>query len=133
MNVVVLTGRIGQDPDNRMTGNGTAVCNISVATNRFSGGEKKTDWHRCVLWGKAAETAATYLRKGSEVCVTGEIQYRSFDGKDGQKVHMTEIHCHKLTLIGGKAEGAGSAPKAQGQSRLPPPMPPLSDDNDVPF
>jgi len=128
MNVVTLVGRLGQDPDNRMTENGTAVCNLSIATNRIGKG-KETDWHKVVLWGKAAEVGGQYLRKGSEVAVTGSIQYRSWCGKDGRQVKVCEIHCNQLDLIGSKM--AESAPYEQ-QGRTAPPSD-FSNDNDVPF
>lgn len=101
MNVVTLVGRLGRDPDNRTTASGTAVCNLSLATNRRSK-DKETDWHRIVVWGRAAEVAGQYLRKGSEAAVTGQLQYRSWTDKDGNKKQSAEIHCHQIDLIGSK-------------------------------
>ena len=134
MNVVTLMGRLGKDPEMRMTQNGTNVCNMSIATNRMDR-ERTTDWHKIVVWGKAAEVAGKYLSKGSQVCVTGSIQYRSFENRDGKMISVTEIHCNQISLVGSAQDSpAQSEPRNSGQRRPPPkPAEEYSNDNDVPF
>lgn len=129
MNVVTLVGRLGRDPDMRMTANGTSVCNISIATNRPTKG-KETDWHRIVIWGKAADVASQYLRKGSECAVTGHLQYRDWEDREGNKKQTAEIHCNQLSLIGGKSSG-GNQDRSDGQPRAAPPG--FNESDDVPF
>jgi single-strand DNA-binding protein len=112
INVVVISGRLGRDSETKFTNGGTAVTNFSLATNRTvkEGGEFKdvTDWHNIVAFKK--EALANYLLKGKEVTVTGRIQTRSYDGKDGQKRYITEIIADQIQLHGGN--GSQAAPSA---------------------
>ena len=110
-NKVVLLGRLGQDPDVRVTQNGTMCVNASLATNRIDK-NKTTDWHKIVIWGKAAEVCERYCKKGTLILVEGELQYRNFEGKDGNKVYMTEIVCHQIKLVEPKSHGAGDTTSA---------------------
>lgn len=98
VNKVTLIGRLGQDPEIRYIANGTAVANISIATTDVwrdkTTGEKKerTEWHRVVLWGKKAEVAGEYLRKGSKVYIEGSLATRSWTPEGSDKpVYITEI------------------------------------------
>jgi single-strand DNA-binding protein len=91
INNAFVLGRLGQDPDLRTTGNGNSVCNMSVATNHKFGDEEHTEWHRIVVWGKQAESCKEYLAKGRMVAVSGRIQTRKWDDKDGNTRYSVEI------------------------------------------
>lgn len=97
VNKVILIGNLGQDPETRYTPNGNAVTNLNMATDesykdRQSGQlVPKTEWHRIVMFGKIAEIAGQYLRKGSKVYIEGKIQTRKWQGQDGQDRYTTEI------------------------------------------
>lgn len=118
MNKVMLLGNIGQDPELKVLQNGQAVLKFSMATEekwKDKEGEvqKRTDWHRCELWGKRAESLAKHLTKGSKVLVEGSLKYGSYE-KDGVKHYTTDIKVLDLHFAGGKrSEGGGSdAPPA---------------------
>ena len=103
LNKVILVGRLGQDPELRFTQNQKAVCNLSLATSERSvdaNGQKQeqTEWHRVVVWGKSAENANRFLKKGSSVLVEGKITTRSFE-VDGQKRNVTEIVGYNLQFL----------------------------------
>ncbi|SFI70915.1 single-strand binding protein [Pseudomonas guineae] len=128
VNKVILVGTCGQDPDVRYMPNGNAVTNLSLATSEQwtdkQTGQKveKTEWHRVALFGKVAEIACEYLRKGSQVYIEGKLQTREWE-KDGIKRYTTEIIVDMqgtLQLLGGRPEGAGGD-RAQ-QSRQPHPQ-----------
>ena len=114
VNKVILVGRLGRDPEVRYTGAGQAVANFSLATDesyRDRNGErqKRTEWHKIVLWGKQAEIAQQYLKKGSLIFVEGRIQSREWQDKEGQKRTSFEIVANNFRMLGGRAEGAMSA------------------------
>lgn len=102
INKVLILGRVGKDPEVKMTANGKAVCNFSVATSEKINGEERVEWHSISLFGKTAEIAGEYLSKGSQVFIEGRIQYRQWQDKDGNKKSMTEILGSNITLMGGK-------------------------------
>lgn len=140
VNKVILIGNLGQDPETRYTPNGTAVVNLNLATDesykdRESGQMvPKTEWHRVVLFGKVAEVAAQYLRKGSKVYIEGKLRTRKWQGKDGQDRYGTEV----VVDIKGQMQMLGS-PSGQSNQSAPadPPagqMPEPADDfDDIPF
>ncbi len=140
MNRVTLMGNIGQDPELRMTGNGNAVLKFSLATtsrwnDEKTGKQERTEWHRCVMWGKRAESLAKHLQKGSQVLVEGEIRYGSYEDRDGVKKYTTDIHLNNLEFCGRKSDAGGAGPSPYGGSYTKPeekPADPLSDD-DIPF
>jgi len=108
MNKVILFGNVGKDPDSKVI-NQKTVTKFSLATNKSysnSAGEKvtETQWHSIVLWGKVAETASKYVKKGSSLIIEGEISYRSYENKEGQTVYITEIIGHNLHFTGSKQE-----------------------------
>jgi single-strand DNA-binding protein len=122
MNHVVLLGRLGRDPELKYTPSGTAVCNLSLASDeawkdKDGNKHKKTDWHRLTAWGRQAEVMAEYLKKGSQVLVTGKIETREY-GKDGKKNYITEIKVSSFEFVGGKADKS---------------EPVNTDDDDAPF
>jgi single-strand DNA-binding protein len=114
MNKVLLLGRLGKDPDVRMTAAQEPVTNFTLATSTFStkGGDKKeyTEWHRCCCFNKAAEVAGQYLRKGSQVLVEGSLRTRKWQDKDGKDQYTTEIVVGRLTMVGKAPDDTGSTP-----------------------
>jgi single-strand DNA-binding protein len=114
VNKVILVGRLGRDPETRYTGGGQAVANFSVATDesyKDKNGErqKRTEWHKIVVWGKQAEIAQQYLRKGSLIFIEGRIQSREWQDKEGQKRTSFEIVANNFRMLGGRSEGAAAA------------------------
>jgi single-strand DNA-binding protein len=113
VNKVILVGRLGRDPETRYTGSGQAVANFSVATDesyKDKNGErqKRTEWHKIVVWGKQAEIAQQYLKKGSLIFIEGRIQSREWQDKEGQKRTSFEIVANNFRMLGGRAEGAAA-------------------------
>ena len=113
VNKAILVGRLGRDPETRYTSGGQAVCNFSVATDetykdRNGERQKRTEWHKIVVWGKQAEIAQQYLRKGSLIFVEGRIQTRQWDDKEGQKRTSTEIVATNFRMLGGRGDGAAA-------------------------
>jgi len=111
VNKVILLGNLGKDPELRYTPQGTAVAKFSVATTekfKDKSGEwqDRTEWHNIVAWGRTAEIAGEYLKKGRTVYLEGSLRTSSWDDKEsGQKKYKTEIHVNELVLLGGKGEG----------------------------
>lgn len=158
VNKVILVGTCGQDPEVRYLPNGNAVTNLSLATSEQwtdkQTGQKveKTEWHRVSMFGKVAEIAGEYLRKGSQVYIEGKLQTREWE-KDGIKRYTTEIVVDMqgtMQLLGGRPQGdqgqpqqqrqadpntAGrQAPRQQPQQAAPQPAPGGDNfDDDIPF
>jgi len=112
VNKVILVGRLGRDPETRYTGGGQAVANFSVATDesyKDKAGErqKRTEWHKIVVWGKQAEIAQQYLKKGSLIFIEGRIQSREWQDKEGQKRTSFEIVASNFRMLGGRGDGGG--------------------------
>ncbi|MDP7565479.1 MAG: single-stranded DNA-binding protein [Candidatus Marinimicrobia bacterium] len=129
VNKIVLVGHLGADPESRFTPSGVAVTTFNMATNeswKNSEGEyeDRTEWHRIVLYGKAAETANEYMKKGQLTYVEGRIRTRSWEDKDGMKRYTTEVICDRFTMLGRKNENQSTAPADAGDA---------SDDDDLPF
>jgi single-strand DNA-binding protein len=117
VNKVILVGRLGRDPETRYTAGGQAVANFSVATDesykdRNGERQKRTEWHKIVVWGKQAEIAQQYLKKGSLVFIDGRIQSREWQDKEGQKRTSFEIVASNFRMLGARgdsmATGAGA-------------------------
>jgi len=128
VNKVVLVGHLGGDPDSRYTPSGTAVVNMTLATNeswRDSNGDtqEKTEWHRCVMFGKLAELAGEWLKKGQLVYIEGKLQTRNWEDKDGIKRYTTEVVSDTFTMLGRKMN-EGEKPVA---------TTPGDDEDDLPF
>lgn len=108
VNKVILVGNLGADPEVRYTGNGNAVANLRVATTDAwkdkQTGEKqeRTEWHRIVLFGRLAEIAGEYLRKGSQVYLEGRLQTRKWQDQDGSDRYTTEIVANDMQMLGGQ-------------------------------
>lgn len=104
LNKVVLAGHLGAAPDIRYLENGTAVCTISLATNKSwkdkqtGQRQEQTTWHRVVLWGRAAEVVGEYCAKGDPIYLEGELRSRQYD-KDGQRQYVYEVHSKVIQLL----------------------------------
>ncbi len=115
VNKAILVGNLGSDPETRYTAGGSAVTNVSLATtdswkDKQSGEQQeKTEWHKVVFFGRLAEIAAEYLRKGSQIYVEGRIQTRKWQGKDGQDRWTTEIVGNEMQMLGGRGGGGRRA------------------------
>ena len=115
VNKVILVGNLGRDPENRYLASGDAVCNISIATTEKYKEKEHTEWHRVAFFGKLAEIAGQYLKKGSQVYVEGRIQTRKWQDKEGQDKYSTEIVADRMQMLGGKpANGNPPEPKKGG-------------------
>ena len=111
VNKVILIGNLGRDPETRYTTSGDAVTNLNIATSetwKDKAGEKqeKTEWHRVVLFGRQAEIAGEYLKKGRSVYIEGRLQTKKYTDKDGVEKYSTEIVGDRMQLLGSK-DGAG--------------------------
>jgi len=114
VNKVILVGRLGRDPETRYTGGGQAVCNFSMATDesfKSKSGErqKRTEWHKIVVWGKQAEIAQQYLKKGSQIYLEGRIQSREWMDKENQKRTSFEIVATNFRMLGSRSDSMGGA------------------------
>ena len=108
VNLVILLGNVGKDPELRETKSGKKVTSFSLATSKKIKDEEKTEWHRIVAWNKTAKVCADYLSKGSQVHITGELQTREWEDTEGIKRQTTEIIAHNVTLIGqSRGQGTG--------------------------
>ena len=121
-NVVVLVGRLGRDPETRYTGGGQAVCNFSLATDesfKSKSGErqKRTEWHKIVVWGKQAEIAQQYLKKGSQIFLEGRIQSREWMDKENQKRTSFEIVATNFRMLGSRSDSMGGGPRTAPRRR----------------
>lgn len=109
LNKVILIGRLGRDPEKRMMPSGDIVTNMSLATSdiwRDKSGQRqeRTEWHHIVLFGKIADVASQYLKKGQQVYLEGRIQSRKYTGKDNIERMAYDIVCDKMVMLGSKAE-----------------------------
>lgn len=115
VNKVILVGHLGRDPEVRYLPSGDAIANLSLATTDTwkdkDSGEKKerTEWHRITMFGKLAEIAGEYLKKGSQAYIEGSLTTRKWTDKEGQERYTTEIRCDKLVMLG-KANGGERKP-----------------------
>ncbi|QNN46025.1 single-stranded DNA-binding protein [Thermomonas brevis] len=125
VNKVILVGNLGNDPEVKYTQGGMAVTRISLATtsvrkDRDGNQQESTQWHRVVFFGKLAEIAGEYLKKGRQVYVEGEIRYDKFTGQDGQERYTTDIVANEMQMLGGGdgqrggGEGGGGGYQSRG-------------------
>ena len=124
VNKVVFVGHLGGDPETRFTPSGAAVANFNIATNeswRDSNGElqDKTEWHRCVMFGKTAELAGELLKKGQLVYLEGKLQTRNWEDKDGVKRYTTEVVARDMQILDSREDydgaGGGGGSNQQGE------------------
>ncbi|HOL64452.1 MAG TPA: single-stranded DNA-binding protein [Accumulibacter sp.] len=118
VNKVILVGNLGADPETRYLPSGDAVCNIRMATtdrvrDKASGEYKEnTEWHRVVFFGKLAETAGQYLKKGRQIYVEGRIRTNKWQDKEGVERYTTEIIANEMKMLGSR-EGMGGPSESQ--------------------
>jgi single-strand DNA-binding protein len=154
VNKVILIGNLGRDPETRYMPDGGAITNISIATTetwKDKAGEKqeKTEWHRVAFFGKLAEIAGEYLKKGSQVYVEGRLQTRKWQDKDGADKYTTEIVANAMQMLGSRSgmgggaaggdrdaggEREGGAPRSQAKATAKPAGGKFDDlEDDIPF
>jgi len=129
VNKVIIVGNLGQDPEARFTPQGTAVTNLSIATNESWKNQEgqiqdRTEWHRVVLYGKMAETAGQYMTKGSMVYVEGRLRTREWEDQNQNKRKTTEIMCDNFTMLGRRADNSPNQDNKPESS---------TEDDDLPF
>lgn len=135
VNKAIIVGTLGSDPEVRYSQSGTAIANISVATNnsyKDKNGElkKETEWHRVVMFARLAEVAEQYLGKGDKVYVEGRIKTNKWQDKEGNDRYTTEIVANSLQMLGGNSQTRESQPA----SGYKPAEPAYSDfDDEIPF
>jgi single-strand DNA-binding protein len=125
LNKALLIGNLGSDPEIRTTGDDTKVAGLSLATSRSwtdreGQPQERTEWHRVVAWANLAEIAEQYLHKGDRVYIEGEIQYRSYEDREGATRYVTEIRARELVMLGGRESGATGHSEAGNDSRKKP-------------
>jgi single-strand DNA-binding protein len=148
VNKVILVGNLGKDPEMRYMPSGEAIATLSIATtdswmDKASGQrQESTEWHRVVLFGKTAEVASQYLKKGSQVYIEGSIKTRKWQDKEtGQDRFSTEIRGDRMQMLGGKGGSdsqddrapASSAPPSSPRRKAPAPQVMNDIDDDIPF
>ncbi|MAI02937.1 MAG: single-stranded DNA-binding protein [Gammaproteobacteria bacterium] len=115
VNKALIIGNLGQDPEIKYTQSGSPVANLSVATSERwkdkNTGEQKeqTEWHRVVVFGRLAEIAEQYLKKGSKIFIEGKIQTRDWEDADGNKKYTTEVVAREMTMLDSRASAGSSA------------------------
>ena len=156
INKVILVGNLGKDPEVRYTQDGKAIANVTLATSESWKDQQgqiqeKTEWHRVSIFGKLAEIAGEYLRKGSQVYFEGQLQTRKWTNKEGQDQYTTEIKVDSfngvMQMLGSKSDSQASqggqaqapqqrqqrAPQQQSQQNHQPQQQPNFDDSEPPF
>jgi single-strand DNA-binding protein len=154
VNKVIVVGNLGRDPEMKYTAGGAAIANITVATSeswtdkQSNERVEKTEWHRVVFFGKTAEIAGEYLRKGSQVYIEGKLRTRKWQDQNGQDRYTTEIVVDgfggsTMQMLGGRAEAGGRSQGAEAGFRSNPPAKQQAapadsgsggfDDDDIPF
>lgn len=152
INKVILVGNLGADPETRFSAGGNAVSKIRIATSeswkdkQTGDQQERTEWHRVTFFGRLAEIAGEYLRKGSQVYVEGTLRTSKYQGPDGSDRYSTEVIANEMQMLGGRGGAGGSAmpdddmgsspaPQRRQQAAAPAAAPqPASDfDDDIPF
>jgi len=131
INKVILVGNLGNDPEVRYTPSGAAVTTISIATteswkDKEGNKQEKTEWHRVVFFGRLAEIAGEYLKKGSQVYVEGKLRTNKWQDQSGQDRYTTEILANEMQMLGGRSGDTGSGGFGGGQ---PMPSAPRANNN----
>jgi single-strand DNA-binding protein len=150
VNKVILIGNLGRDPETRYTADGAAITNITIATSRKykdSSGQQQeeTEWHRIAFFGRLAEIAGEYLKKGRPVYVEGRLRTRKWQDKEGQDRYTTEIVADQMQMLGSRegmggggeidstAEEPRAAPRSPGKPAAGKPANIADMDDDIPF
>jgi single-strand DNA-binding protein len=138
VNKTIILGNVARDPEVRYTPNGSAVCSVSVATNRSwknkESGERQeeTEWHRVVFYDRLAEIAGQYLKKGKPVYIEGRLKTRKWQDKEGVDKYTTEVIAEQMQLLGGRDEE--QAPRSEPAPKTSKPKTDFDDmADDIPF
>lgn len=124
MNKIFILGRLGKDPESRSTNSGLTVAKFSVATTkRLKDKQEATTWHSCVAYGKLADICVSLLKKGDQVLIEGEMNFREYEGKNGEKRFSSDLIVNEMTKVSSGGTG-GKKPEAQRDA---------FDDDSVPF
>ena len=134
LNKIIIIGHLGRDPESRYMPSGEQITSISVATteswkDKSGNKQEQTEWHRIAFFGKLAEIAGQYLKKGSQVYVEGKLRTQKYTDKDGIERYQTNIIGDRMLMLGGKPEQSGgrnSYAEAKETGRMP-------QDDDIPF
>ena len=122
VNKVILVGNLGADPETRQTSSGGTVTNVRLATTdawrdgQTGEQQERTEWHRVVFFGRLAEIAGEYLRKGRQVYIEGRLQTRKWQTQDGQDRWSTDIIARDMQMLGGRGQGGGGYSPSSGES-----------------
>ena len=135
LNKVLIIGNLGNDPEIKYTQSGSPVANLSIATSerwkdKNSGEQKEqVEWHRVVIFGRLAEIAEQYLKKGSKIFVEGKLQTRDWEDSEGKKRYTTEVVAREMTMLDSKGDSMESSSSASSSSK------PSNDkfEEDIPF
>lgn len=140
VNKVILVGNLGNDPETRFMPSGSAVTNITVATSeswkdkQTGQQQERTEWHKVAFFGKLAEIAGEYLKKGSKVYIEGSLRTRKWQGQDGQDRYTTEIVASEMQMLDSRGGGQSEAKPVQQAAQQPQQSAPADDfDDDIPF
>jgi single-strand DNA-binding protein len=151
INKVILIGNLGADPETRAMPSGTTVANLRVATSeswrdkQTGEQQERTEWHRVALFGRLAEIAGEYLRKGSQVYIEGSLRTRKWQDKQGNERYSTEIVGNDLQMLGGRSGAGAGAPSGGASAGAPATAPAFAEesagggsrgeefDDDIPF
>lgn len=134
VNKVIIVGNLGADPEIRVSPGGEAICNLRIATTEAwkdkNTGERReaTEWHRVAFFGKLADIAGQYLRKGSQVYIEGRLRTRKYQDQSGQDRYVTEIRGAEMKMLGSRSDAAPApqreaAPRQEQRRQAPPPQP----------
>lgn len=141
LNKVLLIGNLGKDPELKYTPGGQAVTTFTLATTRKwrdkeGNNQEDTQWHNIKIWGRQAEVAQQYLKKGRQVYIEGRIETRTYDDKDGNRKWFTDINVQQFVMLGSRgddAPGGDMGSPSAGQSAPAAPGAPAATDDDLPF
>ena len=134
LNHITIMGRLTADPELRQTASGTSCVSFTLAVDRDykpEGGERETDFIPCVAWRSTADFIAKYFSKGSSICITGSIQTRTWEDKNGGKRYATEVNVDEAYFVESKSDGQAPAPAFQ--TPVAPNFEEVSGDDDLPF
>lgn len=143
LNKVMLIGNLGKDPELKYTPSGHAVVSFSLATSRRwrdkeGNNQEDTQWHNIKVWGRQAEIAQQYLKKGRQIYVEGRLETRTYDDKDGNRKWFTEVVAQNFLMLGSKRDDAGGGdyggqPQPDYGNQPQPSTQMGGDDDDLPF
>ena len=116
INRVELLGRVGTEPELKYSQNGTAVCQLRLATDRLrQNGQTEADWHSVVCFGKLAEAVGEYVKKGNRLFVAGSLAQNSYEREDGERVYRTEVHAQETIFLDSNGNGGNGRTNGNGK------------------